>query len=361
MASSTAARQRVVVVGGGVAGSIVAYSLQDHADVFLIDSKEYFEIPWASLRSIVEPAFAKRSLINHYEYLPKANIIVSSAVDIKSSQVLTAQARLIGYDYLVIATGHTYNNPCTKQDKICHYQAEHDRIRAANSVLIIGGGATGVELAAEITVDFPDKKVTLVHEGTRLVDFLREKASAKILNWLISKKVEVILGQSVDLESSIDGAYVTTGGETIAADCHFLCMGKPVGSSWLKETFLNDSLDDNGRLLVDSNLRVMRHNNVFAVGDIANTNETKQGSLAQKHAFLVAKNLKLLISGGNDDRLAAYKPSSTGLAIVSLGRREALAQIMFMSYVGRLPGLIKSGDLFVGRTRKQLGLNPDAS
>lgn len=87
------------------------------------DRKEYFEIPWASLRSIVEPAFAKRSLINHYEYLPKANIIVSSAVDIQSSQVLTAQARLIGYDYLVIATGHTENGPSTKQDKLCYYQA----------------------------------------------------------------------------------------------------------------------------------------------------------------------------------------------------------------------------------------------
>lgn len=138
--------------------------------------------------------------------------------------------------------------------------------------MIVGGGPTGVELAAEIAVDFPDKKVTLVHEGTRLLDFIREKASAKVLNWLVSKKVEVILGQSVDLESSLDGAYVTSGGETILADCHFLCIGKPVGSSWLKETFLKDSLDEQGRLLVDSHFRVMHHNNIFAVGDIANTN-----------------------------------------------------------------------------------------
>lgn len=134
--------------------------------------------------------------------------------------------------------------------------------------MIVGGGPTGVELAAEIAVDFPGKKVTLVHRGSRLLEFIGEKGGKKALDWLNSKKVDVILGQSVNLNSDSDGVYKTSGGETIQADVHFLCTGVPIGSSWLKETIFKDSLDIHGRLMVDANLRVKGHENIFAIGDI---------------------------------------------------------------------------------------------
>lgn len=84
--------------------------------------------------------------------------------------------------------------------------------------------------------------------------------------------------------------------------------------------------------------------------------ELKQGFLAQKHAAIVAKNLKLLMSGANESKLAKYK-AGPALAFVSLGRKEALAQFPLVTIIGCLPGLIKSKDLFVGKTRKSLGLD----
>jgi NADH dehydrogenase FAD-containing subunit len=66
-------------------------------------------------------------------------------------------------------------------------------VKAADSILIIGGGPVGVELAGEIVVDFPTKKVTLIQSGDRLIDFLGPKASEKTLKWLQSRNVEVIL------------------------------------------------------------------------------------------------------------------------------------------------------------------------
>src|SRR5690606_27658674 len=96
------------------------------------------------------------------------------------------------------------------------------------------------------------------------------KASQKALDWLVSKKVEVLLDQSVDLKNISNGVIQTSKGESIQADCHFVCTGKPIGSSWLKGTFLSDSLDIHGRLTVDENLRVRGHKNVFAIGDITN-------------------------------------------------------------------------------------------
>ncbi|KAL6977111.1 hypothetical protein U1Q18_025906 [Sarracenia purpurea var. burkii] len=249
--------------------------------------------------------------------------------------------------------------PCLKFNLI-FCAAEYQKIKSSKTILIVGGGPTGVELAGEIAVDFPDKKVTLVHRGARLLEFIGHRAARKALDFLISKKVEVILGQSINLNSASNGVYQTSGGETITADCHFDCTGVPMGSSWLSGTILQNSLNLHKSLMVDANLRVKGHKNVFGIGDITDIPEIKQGYLAQTHAMVAAKNLKLLMTGGEESRMAIYKPGRP-LAIVSLGRNDAVAQIFFITIIGWIPGYIKSRDLFVGRTRKQLGLKPDPS
>uniref|UniRef100_A0A5B7BK31 Putative Apoptosis-inducing factor-B-like protein n=1 Tax=Davidia involucrata TaxID=16924 RepID=A0A5B7BK31_DAVIN len=352
-------RRRVVVIGGGVAGSLIAKSLQFVGDVTLIDPKEYFEIPWASLRSMVEPSFAERSVIHHRDYLTNGRVITSSAINITNTEVLTAEGRLVSYDYLVIATGHKDPVPKTRTERLEQYHEDSEKIKAAHSILIVGGGPTGVELAGEIAFDFPDKMVTLVHNGSRLLEFIGPKASNKTLDWLKSKNVEVKLEQSVNLDSISDGSktYHTSAGDIIKADCHFLCTGRPLGSAWLNQTVLKDNLDNFGRLKVDENLRVKGRKNVFAIGDITDVQEIKQGYLAQKHALVAAKNLKLLMTGGRESKMATYEPRSIKV-IVSLGRQDAVAQFPFTTIIGLVPGLIKSKDLFVGKTRKQLGLAP---
>jgi NADH dehydrogenase FAD-containing subunit len=146
---------------------------------------------------------------------------------------------------------------------------DNGKIESSESVMIIGGGPTGVELAAEIAVDYPGKKVTLIHRGPRLLEFIGEKASKKCLDWLTSKKVDVLLQQSVDLGSLSDTekVYKTSGGETVTADCHFVCITRPL-SSWLHDTILKESLDSKGRVMVEKDLTVKGYNNIFAIGDI---------------------------------------------------------------------------------------------
>lgn len=99
---------------------------------------------------------------------------------------------------------------------------------------------------------------------------LGPKASNKTLDWLTSKKVGVKFNQKVNLSNIDEGSrdYTTSAGETIKADSHFLCIGKPLASEWLKETVLRDSLDEFGRLTVDANLRIKGCKNIFAIGDI---------------------------------------------------------------------------------------------
>ncbi|XP_038984002.1 apoptosis-inducing factor homolog B-like isoform X2 [Phoenix dactylifera] len=368
-------RKVVVVVGGGVAGALLAKNMQFDADVVLIDPKEYFEIPWACLRSMVEPSFAERILINHTDYLSNGRIITSRATGITESEVFTEDGQTILYDYLVLATGHADPTPRSRKDRLEQFQQDptprsrKDRleqfqqdnatIKSSSSVLIIGGGRMGVELAGEISVDYPEKKVTLIHKGPRLLEFIGAKASNKALKWLKLKGVDVLLEQSVDLDSITEGerVFTTSAGKSVSADCHFVCVGRPLGSTWLQETFLKESLDKSKRLMVDKNLRVKGRRNIFAIGDITDIHEIKLGYLAQDQAAVVAKNLKLLLKGGRESKLATYKPAPA-MAVVSLGRKRGVAQLPFTAISGRLPGMFKSKDLFVGRTRKMMGVGP---
>jgi apoptosis-inducing factor 2 len=49
-------------------------------------------------------------------------------------------------------------------------------MESSQSILVVGGGSVGVELAGEIATDYPGKKVTLVHKGPRLLEFIGPKA-----------------------------------------------------------------------------------------------------------------------------------------------------------------------------------------
>lgn len=114
----------------------------------------------------------------------------------------------IPFDYVVLATGANYSEPFRFNTGTVEHSEQLKRkvfergeaVRAAKKVVIVGGGSTGVEVtkstntsqcliqsktAAEIKFAFPDKPVTLVHRGSRLLTGeLTESQSAKVLKKL---------------------------------------------------------------------------------------------------------------------------------------------------------------------------------
>ena len=77
-------------------------------------------------------------------------------------------------DYLVIATGSNYSWP-TKNDtewSMADLKAEfktlHEKINASETIVVIGGGASGTELSSELRHFHPSKKVVLIHAGQHL-------------------------------------------------------------------------------------------------------------------------------------------------------------------------------------------------
>lgn len=117
-------------------------------------------MPFAQLRCIVEPKFAERTLIKHSDYLKTARHVQSAAESVSGSEVITASGDRVPFDFLVITTGTTFNGPSTRAERLKMFEAEKKKLSGANTVLIIGGGPVGVELAGEIATDFPEKKVS---------------------------------------------------------------------------------------------------------------------------------------------------------------------------------------------------------
>ena len=71
----------------------------------------------------------------------------------------------------------------------------------SNKIVVIGGGPVGVELVGELATDYPDKKVTLMHNREQILDErLSRKFIKKIQDGLKALKVETILGERVDMD-----------------------------------------------------------------------------------------------------------------------------------------------------------------
>ena len=80
---------------------------------------------------------------------------------------------------------------CTSPDiaeRRNYLQDFSNRIKESSSILILGGGATAVETAGEILHEYPDKKLTVVHRGNRLVSRCPPLASRSLANDILGKK-----------------------------------------------------------------------------------------------------------------------------------------------------------------------------
>ncbi|MEK6876928.1 MAG: FAD-dependent oxidoreductase, partial [Nanoarchaeota archaeon] len=167
-------QKKIVIIGGGFAGSTAARKLEKDFNVTLIDSKDYFEFTPSVLRTIIEPEHIKKIQALHKNYLNKAVVISGIVKDIGKKDVTTS-GRKFPYDYLVICSGSEYNLPMKSKSTVTAARADilakySKKLEESNSVLIIGGGLVGVELAAEIIEKYPDKRITIAHDNEFLIE-----------------------------------------------------------------------------------------------------------------------------------------------------------------------------------------------
>jgi NADH dehydrogenase FAD-containing subunit len=194
--------KKVVVIGGGFAGSTISKSLMDKSSVTLVDTQDFFEYTPSILRTIVEPDYYKKINSKHKSYLPKAEIIVGHVKSINENQITLMNGNKIDFDYLVIASGSSYAMPIKEQDtffanRVKHLLEAYKKIQKSNKISIVGGGVVGVELASELCTHYKDKEITLIHSNSNLMERNNKKTSDYVKYFLEKHGVKLIFNEKI--------------------------------------------------------------------------------------------------------------------------------------------------------------------
>ncbi|BCM24313.1 NAD(P)/FAD-dependent oxidoreductase [Methyloradius palustris] len=370
-------RKKLVVVGGGAAGHKIAHDLSAIMEVTLIDPKTYWEVPMALPRLLVQPDELPARM-TFKSFLPDARHVQGYATRIANNSVIVETSNgseTIPFDYAVISTGSRYIDPLIKAEKatelerIAEIEVAHQRLKAARRIVVIGGGPVGVEITAELRETFPKIPVTLVHAADRLL----ENAPDKFPEWakkdLESKGVTIILKDLVVEpklgEQPVDGKIKLKSGRVLDADTVVWAAGAKPLTDFVKTSW-PELVEANGLIKTDSYLRLEQHPNIFVAGDVTNLPEGRLAITASFHVVSIVENLKALASKSfaKDTKLKPYAPKVPGkglgkLMILTLGRNDGLSSLPFgqlrFSFIARN---MKSQNMFVGKYRKDLGLNP---
>jgi NADH dehydrogenase FAD-containing subunit len=327
-------RPRLVIVGGGFTGCLVAKRVERFFDTTLVDAKDYFEFTPSILRVLTEPNHLSNIQIPHARYLDLrfATVQHESAVAITPSAVLLQSGRQLPFEYLVFATGSSYAAPIKESPQSVVYLASrgatlaqaHHELQRSKSALIIGGGIVAVELAAEIVEYFGVRiSVTIAHSGDRLMSrqggAVSPSASAYCAQQLGKMGVRICFGERV-VQGEGRVCVSQTGAEFVA-DVVFVCTGIVPNSQLFRASpAFASALDASGFVNVDAQLRVKGFSNVFAGGDVVNIREEKLAQTAEYQGSVIAANLFALRGGATPT--ASYTPGVRPL-IISLGRVDA--------------------------------------
>lgn len=380
--NDTDARTRIVIAGAGYAGLHVAQRsgtwLASHPDVemTLVDRQEYHqlttELPRVATGTRAESAVQVDldSVVGKRVRFVRAGI---TGFDIVERCLLT-DAGHIPYDYLVLALGSRPNDfgipglaervisPYTADEATRTWEAVNESVwragqtqdpaeqRRLMTMVIGGGGATGVELAGALAEELPDlarkfgappefSHVILVEAGHTILAGSSHQLIAKALDILDELHVEVRTNTAVaeatpqgfrikNGEVIEGGVFIWAGGVKAPDMLHGL--GLPVGY--------------NGRIKVDQYLRVVGYPDIFAAGDLASVVDKNTGhalpALAQvavAEGDLVAHNLRATIEG---KPLKPFTFHDKGF-VVSVGGHSGVADVAGLTIGGRLAHALK--------------------
>jgi NADH dehydrogenase FAD-containing subunit len=324
MTNGSNGRPTVLVVGGGYGGIRVAKALDDIAEVTLLDPKEAFVHNIAAWRALVEPQWLDRIFFPYERLLAEGRFVRGSAASIDGRRVTLASGETLEADYLVLATGSSYPFPAKNEEPDVasarrRVKEAHEALLAAERVLVVGAGPSGLELAGEIKSFYPEKQVTIADVADDILTGPYDEAlRGELRRQLAALDVTLQLGQTLsalpDAEpATLDTIRISTAdGTELLADIWFRAFGVRPHSDFLDKGSLADARDEHGYVRVDEHLRILGATNVFALGDLSDADRDMAG-VASRQAAVVADNIRTLIA--DDGTLSTYEKIPTLIAI----------------------------------------------
>ncbi len=376
---SSPAPKKVIVIGAGFAGlqaaKILGRQSKEQLSLTVIDRHNYhlfqpllYQVAMAGL-SPAEIAYPIRSLLSEFE---NTDVILGEVKEIRlSAREVAGDFGTLSYDYLLVATGaqHSYfghdqweeNAPGLKTleqateirrrvltaFEKAENERDPERQKALLTFAVIGGGPTGVELAGalgEISrftlesdfrhIDPRRTRIVLIEAGPRVLAAFSEEASARALRDLEKLGVAVWTNTRVT-EVSKEG--VAMGQESLQASTVIWAAG--VKPSALNQ-YLEAPTDKSGRVLVNPDLSLPGHPEVFVCGDQAAVMENGAplpglAPVAMQEGRHAALNILRLIRGESTE---AFHYVDKGI-MATIGRSRAVVQYGSLRLYGFLAWL----------------------
>ncbi|MEM6463253.1 MAG: FAD-dependent oxidoreductase [Pseudomonadota bacterium] len=353
----------VAIVGGGYLGAELAKALETEFDVTLIERSEAFTHAPAMIRGVVDPALLTRALIPYDHLLNRARMVQGEAASVDENGVTLHDGARIEADYIIVATGSSNMAPFKSSNgDMSALRDDNARwsnaVKAARSIVIIGAGAVGTELAGEIASAMPDKKVTLVSSDKTLFSALPAKLGGSLVQKLRAMGVDVILGARAedlpDGKSPIGGTVKLSTGQEIRADLIVPAIGSRPNSGLFDDLEGADRQKD-GRVKTDAWMRPSGLANVFAAGDVADNGDLMTIVAISRQVPWLAKTLKALAKGQPIEKLAAYKPWGKAPILLPLGPKRGSSFLVVLTVGDWITSVIKGRDLFMTKYEKIFG------
>ena len=366
--------KKIVVVGGGFAGLQLAKKLRrKEYQVLLLDKNNYhqfqplfYQVATAGLEASAI-SFPLRKIFHN---TPNVTFRMAEALKVDQEQKrLFTSVGYADYDYLVLALGAETNyfglksvmDNSIPMKSVSAALYIRNRIisnyeRAINisdvtirkpmmNVVIVGGGATGVELAGAMAglrnnvlpkdypqLNFKNMKVVLAEAGPALLAGMSAEASQKALDYLRSLGVEVLLNAAVQ---DYDGCTIQIKGyEPIQTQTLLWAAGvKPIHIQGIKE----DQIAQNGRLIVNDYNQLLGTQDLYVVGDLCLqvSEEYPRGhpqvaQVAIQQASNVGSNFINMLK---DNPIKPFRYKNLG-SMATVGRKLAVVDLPFIKFQG---------------------------
>jgi NADH dehydrogenase len=273
--SRLAAATKIVVIGGGYAGTLAANHLRMRADVgiTLVNPRPKFV---ERIRLHQHVAGNYDATVDYGTLLGEGvRLVVDSAtrIDTAARQVELASGRALDYDYVIYAVGSTgavpasvpgaveFAYPIAELELAQRLRTAIDELHSDAPVTVVGAGLTGIETAAELAEQ--GRRVTLVCGG-QLAPSLSEPGRRSVAKWLKRNGVAV-LEDDVVAEVRPD-AVVFADGAVRPSALTIWTAGFGVPELAAASGLRTDAL---GRLLTDETLTSVDDPHIVAAGDCA--------------------------------------------------------------------------------------------
>ncbi|PIA13508.1 FAD/NAD(P)-binding domain-containing protein [Coemansia reversa NRRL 1564] len=305
---------------------------------------------------------------------PQITIRQSTIDYITDKYVMFEDGDNLGFDYLIVALGVGRHAPIgvgaeTRDEFEIMLRETHANIKAAQSVTVVGAGAVGIELAADVKEVFPDKYVRLVHSREQvLAGPFSVTLRQRVEQALVQMGVEVVLGQRVvkqrqisddkdNLETAQLGGQISiandmncnrsarlpeltsaavtnaeltlANGERLQSDWTVQCLGaqtRPILQLASKGLTGSDGIRVRGTMQVDD----IRYPHIYACGDACSHSAVKLAGVAMHNGFVAARNIaRCVLMGGPRaaDTLLEQSPDFPAKILLLLGRSHCAMQV----------------------------------